>query len=190
MRIGADDRSDGRSLVVAVAPHGAFRAVDARPAPATTPHDLRRHAGRRFVNESNSYMEVGKEMYARDKTSRAVPCWLIFDDRYRKRYAHLRSRPGRFPESLFESGMLKQAWTSGPRPYVRHRSRRSYRDRGAVQCRRVQGIDPDYGRGESAYNRALGDPNRRCTPAWARSTSLRTTPCRSCPVTSAPVEVS
>ncbi len=54
-------------------------------------------AGQRFVNESNSYMEVGKAMYARDKTSRAVPCWLIFDDRYRKRYAHLRSRPGRFP---------------------------------------------------------------------------------------------
>ena len=43
------------------------------------------------MNESNSYMEVGKAMYARDKTSRAVPCWLIFDDRYRKRYAHQRS---------------------------------------------------------------------------------------------------
>ena len=70
-------------------------------------------AGKRFVNESNSYMEVGKEMYARDKTSRAVPCWLIFDDRYRKRYAHLRSRPGRFPRKLLESGMLKQAWTLG-----------------------------------------------------------------------------
>ena len=68
-------------------------------------------AGRRFVNESNSYMEVGKEMYARDKTSRAVPCWLIFDDRYRKRYAHQRSRPGRFPKKLLESGMIKQAWT-------------------------------------------------------------------------------
>ena len=57
-------------------------------------------AGKRFVNESNSYMEVGKEMYARDKTSRAVPCWLIFDDRYRKRYAHQRTRPGRFPRAL------------------------------------------------------------------------------------------
>ena len=55
-------------------------------------------AGQRFVNESNSYMEVGKAMYARDKTSRAVPCWLIFDDRYRKRYAHLRSQPRALPE--------------------------------------------------------------------------------------------
>jgi len=67
--------------------------------------------GRRFVNESNSYMEVGKAMYARDQTSKAIPCWLIFDDRYRKRYAHLRSSPGRFPKKLFESGRLKQAWT-------------------------------------------------------------------------------
>ncbi len=50
-------------------------------------------------------------MYARDKTSRAVPCWLIFDDRYRKRYAHQRSHPGHFPKKLLESGNLKQAWT-------------------------------------------------------------------------------
>jgi 3-oxosteroid 1-dehydrogenase len=28
----------------------------------------------------------------------------------------------------------------------------------------VRGIDPDFGRGGSAYNRALGDPNRRVHP--------------------------
>ncbi|HEX3796909.1 MAG TPA: FAD-dependent oxidoreductase [Acidimicrobiales bacterium] len=122
-------------------------------------------AGQRFVNESNSYMEVGKAMYARNKTSKAVPCWLIFDDRYRKRYAHQRSRPGHFPKSLHESGLLKQAPTL---------------EELAIQCEidpqgladtvahfnegARQGIDPDYDRGESAYNRALGDPNRRVHP--------------------------
>jgi 3-oxosteroid 1-dehydrogenase len=121
--------------------------------------------GRRFVNESNSYMEVGKAMYARDKTSRAVPCWLIFDDRYRKRYAHLRSSPGRFPRKLFESGRLKQAWTlddlarmcgiDGP-------GLAETVERFNTYAR--QGIDPDYGRGESAYNRSLGDPNRKVHP--------------------------
>jgi 3-oxosteroid 1-dehydrogenase len=122
-------------------------------------------AGRRFVNESNSYMEVGKAMYARDKTSQAVPCWLIFDDRYRKRYAHQRSRPGRFPRKLLESGMLKQAWTlkdlahmcdidpSGLSETVERFNENA-----------VRGIDPDFGRGGSAYNRALGDPNRRVHP--------------------------
>jgi 3-oxosteroid 1-dehydrogenase len=121
--------------------------------------------GQRFVNESNSYMEVGKAMYARDRTSRAVPCWLVFDDRYRKRYAHLRSRPGRFPRQLLESGRLKQAWTlddlarmcdidgAGLSETVERFNRNA-----------VQGVDPDYGRGDSAYNRALGDPNHKVHP--------------------------
>ncbi len=119
-------------------------------------------AGRRFCNESNSYMEVGKAMYERDKTSRAVPCWLIFDDRYRKRYAHVRSHPGYFPKQMYESGRLKKAATlvelaelcgidpDGLVETVDHFNEHARR-----------GVDPDYGRGESAYNRALGDPHRK-----------------------------
>ena len=122
-------------------------------------------AGHRFVNESNSYMEVGKAMYARDKTAKAVPCWLIFDDRYRKRYAHQRSSPGRFPRQLLESGMLKQAWTlkdlsqmCGIDPSGLAETVERFNEHAA------RGVDPDYGRGESAYNRALGDPNHKVHP--------------------------
>jgi 3-oxosteroid 1-dehydrogenase len=122
-------------------------------------------AGQRFVNESNSYMEVGKAMYARDKTSKAVPCWLIFDDRYRKRYAHQRSRPGHFPKSLCESGLLKQAPTLGELAFqceIDPQGLVETVEHFNVGAR--QGVDPDFGRGESAYNRALGDPNRRAHP--------------------------
>jgi 3-oxosteroid 1-dehydrogenase len=122
-------------------------------------------AGRRFVNESNSYMEVGKAMYARDKTSRAVPCWLIFDDRYRKRYAHQRSRPGRFPRTLLESGSLKQAWTLDDLAHMCDIDATGLAETvDRFNQNAVRGVDPDYGRGESAYNRALGDPNRRVHP--------------------------
>jgi 3-oxosteroid 1-dehydrogenase len=122
-------------------------------------------AGRRFVNESNSYMEVGKAMYARDKTSRAVPCWLIFDDRYRKRYAHLRSRPGRFPRKLFESGMVKQAWTLDDLARMCGIDAAGLSDTvERFNQHAAEGVDPDYGRGESAYNRALGDPNHNVHP--------------------------
>ena len=38
--------------------------------------------GRRFCNESNSYVEVGKAMYA----NKAVPCWMVFDEGYVGRY--------------------------------------------------------------------------------------------------------
>jgi 3-oxosteroid 1-dehydrogenase len=121
--------------------------------------------GRRFVNESNSYMEVGKAMYERDKTSRAVPCWLIFDDRYRKRYAHVRSSPGRFPRQVLESGRLKQAWTLADLARMcgidgvglTETVERFNRDA-------EKGVDPDFGRGESAYNRTMGDPNPRVHP--------------------------
>jgi 3-oxosteroid 1-dehydrogenase len=34
--------------------------------------------GKRFCNESNSYVEVGKAMYA----NKAVPCWQVFDEGY------------------------------------------------------------------------------------------------------------
>jgi len=119
-------------------------------------------AGQRFVNESNSYMEVGKAMYARNRTSTAVPCWLIFDDRYRKRYAHVRSHPGWFPRQMLESGRLKQAWT------LQDLARLCDIDPAGLAAtverfndNAAKGIDPDFGRGESAYNRALGDPSRR-----------------------------
>ncbi len=123
-------------------------------------------AGQRFVNESNSYMEVGKAMYARDKTSRAVPCWLIFDDRYRKRYAHSRSTPpGRIPRQLLESGLLKQAWTLGDLAHMCGIDAAGLSETvDRFNQNAAQGIDPDYGRGESAYNQALGDPNRRVHP--------------------------
>jgi 3-oxosteroid 1-dehydrogenase len=121
--------------------------------------------GRRFVNESNSYMEVGKAMYERDRTTAAVPCWLVFDDRYRKRYAHVRSSPGRFPRQLLESDRLKQAWTlkdlalqCGIDPVGLAETVERFNEHAA------KGVDPDYGRGASAYNRALGDPNRKVHP--------------------------
>src|SRR5258708_6956654 len=64
-----------------------------------------------FVNEPYAKMEVAKAMYARDKQSRAVPCWLILDDGYRRRYAHTKGLPGRFPKSWLERGVLKKGQT-------------------------------------------------------------------------------
>jgi 3-oxosteroid 1-dehydrogenase len=165
MRIGAKTDLMDEAWWLPIPRTGSFgqSTLDqARQRPRTIYVDA---AGRRFVNESNSYMEVGKAMYARDKTSRAVPCWLIFDDRYRRRYAQQRSRPGRFPKKLFENGMLKQAWTlndlatmCGIDPSGLSETVERFNEYAA------QGVDPDYGRGESAYNRALGDPNPRVHP--------------------------
>src|SRR5439155_20956791 len=64
--------------------------------------------GRRFCNESNSYVEVGKAMYA----NKAVPCWVVFDDGYCRRYAATANPLQRgLPPELIEKGAIKKAAT-------------------------------------------------------------------------------
>jgi 3-oxosteroid 1-dehydrogenase len=116
-------------------------------------------SGARFTNESKSYMELGRDMYARHQVSAAVPSWLIIDTRHRNRYPLGMVMPRVPPKAWLASGHLKKSATL---------------DGLARQC----GIDPsgltatvsrfnalaqtgndqDFGRGASAYDRTYGDP--------------------------------
>ena len=116
--------------------------------------------GRRFCNESNSYVEVGKAMYA----NKAVPCWMIFDEGYVGRYISganpLKKR--RLPEALISQGAVKRGNTVDelarqidvPADGLAHTIARFNRFA-------AKGLDPDFGRGQSAYNDCLGDPGFR-----------------------------
>jgi 3-oxosteroid 1-dehydrogenase len=118
------------------------------------------NTGRRFVNESNSYVEVGKAMYA----NKAVPCWQIFDDGYVRRYvsgANLLKRR-QLPEELIESGAVKRAETIADLarqidvpPDKLEQTIKRFNEFAA------KGLDPDFGRGQSAYNDCLGDPGHK-----------------------------
>jgi 3-oxosteroid 1-dehydrogenase len=117
-------------------------------------------AGRRFCNESNSYVEVGKAMYA----NKAVPCWMVFDEGYVSRYVSganpLKKR--RIPEELIERGAVVRGATIADlarqidvaADELEHTVRR-FNEYAA------KGLDPDFGRGQSAYNDCLGDPGYR-----------------------------
>jgi 3-oxosteroid 1-dehydrogenase len=116
--------------------------------------------GSRFCNESNSYVEVGKAMYA----NKAVPCWMVFDEGYVGRYVSganpLKKR--RVPEQLIERGAIVRGDTIGdlarqidvPAGALEHTIQR-FNEFAA------KGLDPDFGRGQSAYNDCLGDPGYR-----------------------------
>ncbi len=116
--------------------------------------------GRRFCNESNSYVEVGKAMYAH----KAVPCWQVFDQGYVGRYV-LGANPfqkRRVPEALITKGVIKRADT------VAGLAREIGVPAGELEQTverfngfAAQGLDPDFGRGQSAYNACLGDPGHR-----------------------------
>jgi 3-oxosteroid 1-dehydrogenase len=131
--------------------------------------------GRRFCNESNSYVEVGKAMYA----NKAVPCWMVFDEGYVGRYVSganpLKKR--RLPEALIERGAVVRGNTVGelagqmevPADKLEQTIKR-FNEFAA------KGLDPDFGRGQSAYNDCLGDPGYRpnaavgpleCAPYYA-----------------------
>ncbi len=113
--------------------------------------------GKRFCNESNSYVEVGKAMYA----NKAVPCWQVFDEGYVGRYVSganpLKKRT--LSEDLIAQGAVKRADTIAdlarqidvPAEALEQTVKR-FNDFA------TKGLDPDFGRGQSAYNICLGDP--------------------------------
>lgn len=113
--------------------------------------------GARFVNESNSMVEVGKGMFAESDGT----AWLVHDDDYRKRYVNGKGRPGALPPGVIEGGFLKRADTIAEladqidiAPEVLVATVATW-NAGAVK-----GEDPLFHRGESAYNKCMGDPNR------------------------------
>jgi 3-oxosteroid 1-dehydrogenase len=135
---------------------GASSLVAARQRPRAIFVDS---TGQRFCNESNSYVEVGKAMYAH----KAVPCWLIFDEGYCRQYAPSANPfQRRLPKEAFESGAVRTADTLeelarqiGVDPNGLVRTVQRFNEYAA------KGLDPDFGRGQSAYNDCLGDPGHK-----------------------------
>jgi 3-oxosteroid 1-dehydrogenase len=116
--------------------------------------------GRRFCNESNSYVEVGKAMYA----NKAVPCWMVFDEGYVSRYVSganpLKKR--RIPEELIERGAVVRGDTiSDLARQIDVPADELVNTILRFNEFAAKGLDPDFGRGQSAYNDCLGDPGYR-----------------------------
>jgi len=127
------------------------------------PHGIMVDAnGERFVNEANSYMELGRAMYERNKTAQAVPAWAVFDRTARKRHFFGFQPPGGFPKKWKTSGVVKMDDT------IAGLARQCGIDPDGLQ-RTIErfngfaraGVDEDYGRGNSAYNRYYADPTNK-----------------------------
>jgi 3-oxosteroid 1-dehydrogenase len=125
-------------------------------------------AGQRYVNEAASYMEVGQAMYERNATVPAVPSWWVTDSRNRRRYMW----------GLFPGGITPRKWLSSG--YIR---KADTLEELAAQCdidpaglvhtvlrfnkTAVHGSDPDFHKGERAYDRYYGDPRVKPNPCVA-----------------------
>ncbi|WP_245798754.1 FAD-binding protein [Sphingopyxis flava] len=118
--------------------------------------------GKRFVNEANSYMELGEAMYQND----AVPAFAIFDDRAMKNYAYGTLMPGMKPiKEWLESGFLVKADT------IEELAAKTGIDPAglAAQVERYNrfaetGVDEEFHKGERQYDRFRGDPTHKPNP--------------------------
>ncbi|MFI2102636.1 FAD-dependent oxidoreductase [Isoptericola sp. NPDC019693] len=112
--------------------------------------------GERFANESESYVDLGHHMLAHDKDG---PYWLIFDARATRRYLQTFALDPRAGRAMKEAGIVHKAGT------LAELADAIGADPGTLRAT-VQrfngyarsGVDGDFGRGNSAYDRYYSDP--------------------------------
>jgi 3-oxosteroid 1-dehydrogenase len=115
--------------------------------------------GQRFVNEADNYVALGRAMYERNKTVKAIPAWAIFDAAHRRRYLFGQVFPGRLPADWVQKGWARQNDTLAglaAKCGIDPAGLEATVARFNGFC--AKGKDDDFGRGESAFNRHWGDP--------------------------------
>lgn len=129
---------------------------------------VNRH-GRRFTNEANSYHDVGAAMIADSERERETVAWLVCDHATIRKYGLGFAKPAPVPLSLYtRSGYLLKGRTlselaraAGIDAATLEETVRTY-NVGAEQ-----GVDREFQRGSTAFNRYLGDPDHTPNPTVA-----------------------
>jgi 3-oxosteroid 1-dehydrogenase len=122
-------------------------------------------AGNRYFNEACSYMEAGQRMYERDRTTPAVPSWMIFDNRYRRRYPLALRRPGFSPKKWKTRDFVVKAPTLDVLAGacgIDATTLRSTVER--FNAFAAGGDDTDFHRGEGDHERWYGDASNKPNP--------------------------
>jgi len=143
------------------APNGPYFALAERNLPGSI---IVNQAGERFLNECAPYVDAVHTMYDSDTPEApTIPCWLIADQRYRDRYIFA----GRGPRQP-----LSRRWYAAE-VVVKAGTLAELAERIGVPSAALQstverfngfaraGVDEDYGRGSSAYDRYYGDPTNK-----------------------------
>lgn len=120
-------------------------------------------AGERFVNESTSYHEFVNGMYRSHQTVPSLPAYLVCDSNFMERWGLGLALPGGRPrQHLVRAGYLHRADSLpalaaqlGLDPAALQASVERFN--GWAET----GQDADFGKGSTAYNRYLGDPDHQ-----------------------------
>jgi 3-oxosteroid 1-dehydrogenase len=126
--------------------------------------------GQRFMNESAPYVDAVHEMYKHNgQDGETIPAYFIMDQRFRNKYLFGTLFPRQnIPQEYFSSGYFVKAGT------LEELAIQSGIDPGGLVATierfnklSQNGIDQDYQRGKSAYDRYYGDPKVKPNPCLA-----------------------
>ncbi len=124
--------------------------------------------GRRFVNESTGYMGFGQTVLKNREEGRPIrDMWIVMDQEYRNRYVFAGALFPRmpFPQEWYDAGVVVSA--DSPAELARKMGAdtgqftRQFMDFNEMA---EAGIDSEFQRGDSAYDRYYGDPTQQPNP--------------------------
>jgi 3-oxosteroid 1-dehydrogenase len=115
--------------------------------------------GERYVSESSNYTDFTRAILERNKQVPAVPSWMILDSEYIDTYMLVGTMAGtKKPQQWFDEGFLRQADTIeelAVKLNLDPAKLRATVDRFNDFARK--GRDEDFHRGDSAYEKFMGD---------------------------------
>jgi 3-oxosteroid 1-dehydrogenase len=116
-------------------------------------------SGVRYMNEGGSYMLFCQGQLERHKTVPAVPSWMIMDSQFMRRYMLCETMPGsKKPQLWFDKNFLKQGATMAELAAACNLPAEALvatTEKFNTYAR--AGKDEEFGRGDSAYDKFLGD---------------------------------
>jgi len=123
-------------------------------------------AGRRFVDEAVSYHEFVVGMHRSHETVATIPAWLVCDRAFIERYGLGRVPPGqRSWRRLIASGYLVEADSLDALAAKIKVDAAGLRDSVTRNNRSAEtGIDEDFGKGSTDFDRHNGDPGHKPNP--------------------------
>lgn len=122
-------------------------------------------AGKRFMNESASYVDCGHWMYEHNAEVPCIPSYMIIDSNHRRNYMLGMLPPKMTPKTAFESGFLTKGETLqeladkiGVNPNNLMKTVEEFN----AMC--ATGKDTHYQRGDTAYDRFYSDDEVKPNP--------------------------
>lgn len=132
-------------------------------------------AGHRFVNEAAPYIDIVNAMYKRQGPRvSAIPAFLIFDSRFRRKYLAGPILPGKFqpdfmlPARLRKDFLYKEDTLSDLAGELGIDADRLEQTTILFNEFAATGKDLDFQRGENVYDRYYGDPRVKPNPSLAK----------------------